>query len=101
MQRGAADKSLFLHEFEGVRCRPDEEASGFQTLAGVSQHHVGLLLALKRVMVNKLAAADVKHLVGVGQLLRQNLLKTRVRVSVNESEPQLTSESQLTSQSLS
>lgn len=64
----------FLHQLKGVWRCSDEEASGLQALAGVPQHHVGLLLALKRVMVHKLTAADVKHQRLVVQLLRQNHL---------------------------
>lgn len=60
---------MFLHELKGVWSRPDEETSGFQTLAGVSQHRVGLLLALKGVVVDELTAADVEHLVFVIKLL--------------------------------
>lgn len=56
------------HKFKGVRRGSDEVASRFQPLAGISQHHVGLLLTLKGVVVHKLAAADVKHQLGVVQL---------------------------------
>lgn len=75
------DKSLFLHKFKGVWCCSDEETSRCQTLTGVSQHHVSLLFALKRVMVNKLTAADVKHELRVIQLLRQNILYKQIQRS--------------------
>lgn len=63
------------HKFKGVGRGSDEESSRLQPLAGVSQHRLGLLLALKRVVIHKLTAADVEHQLGVVQLLRQNVLQ--------------------------
>lgn len=68
------EESLLLHQLIGVWRGSYEEASGFETLAGVSQHHVRLLLALERVMIHKLTAADVELQLRVVQPLRQNLL---------------------------
>lgn len=61
--------SRFLHELVGVWRGSDEETTGLQAFTGVPQHHVSLLLALKRVVINELTAADVKHQLRVIQLL--------------------------------
>lgn len=59
----------FLHKFKSIWRRSNKETSWFQPLAGVPQHHMGLLLTLKRIVINKLTAADVKLQLGIIQLL--------------------------------
>ena len=73
--------NLCLHQLIGVNSGADEVATRSEVLAGISDHHVCSLIALKGVMQGKLAARKVEPPCSILILIpKTNLCTSRMKM---------------------